>query len=134
MSMLGLDIVVEGARREVDDSILRQHLYAIMPGKDGQLDAEVRDAGLSRRGLQKCNPERDSKVLSDACDVSAQRTLQGARAARTVLAGSDADPTPVILSNSDLLQSSVVVSFACWAARMIYGCYLPSANFLNIHC
>jgi hypothetical protein len=42
MSMLGLDIVVDGARREdKDNSILRQHLYAIMPGKDGQLDAEV---------------------------------------------------------------------------------------------
>src|SRR2546423_12048697 len=38
-----------------------------------------------------------------------------------VLAGSDADPTPVILSNSDLLQSSVSSFLLAWAARMIYG-------------
>jgi hypothetical protein len=37
MSMLGLDIVVDGARREdKGSSILRQHLYAIMPGERGQ--------------------------------------------------------------------------------------------------
>lgn len=40
-----------GPEGKIDNSILRQHLYAIMPGKDGQLDAEAQDAGLSRRGL-----------------------------------------------------------------------------------
>ena len=91
-------------------SILRQHLYAIMPGERGQLDAEVQDTGLSRREPRKSDLE-GSKVYRCLVTFSLQRTLQGARAVGTVLCGSDADPTPIILSNSHLLQLSSVSSF-----------------------
>jgi hypothetical protein len=40
---------MEARREGKDSSILRQHLYAIMPGGKEQLDAEVQDTGLSRR-------------------------------------------------------------------------------------